>query len=370
MGRLNVGARPVVRQAGIVSLPGRARPPYLAAPIGLPPCFPLPPFRFFQLPFYLHHVASHLPEAVVTNEHFTQLNGLSSEWIIERTGIRERRKVGPGENGNTMAVAAAQAALAAAPAFAPEKVDLIVVGTYTPHDTIFTAAHAVQRALGVNEIPTVTVSSACSSLLNALEIVEGYFALGKASRAVVVVSEHNTAYNNEADTIAGHLWGDGAAALLLSKAQISPDDLLIQHITTGGAAPVGKADDAVTLKPVEKGIVMPHGRDVFQWACTYMARITQKVLDQFELAATDLRFLIPHQANLRISHNVVKQLGLPPERAVSNIERLGNTGCAGAAIGLADIWSELVAGDKVIITVFGGGYSYGAMLLEKSGIHS
>lgn len=314
---------------------------------------------------YLHHVAAYLPAAVVTNEYFTRLNGLSSDWIIERTGIRERRKVGPGENSNTMAVAATQAALTAAPAFATESVNLIVAGTYTPHDTIFTAAHAVQRALGVNEIPTVTISSACSSLLNALEIVEGYFALGKASRAVVVVSEHNTAYNNEEDTVAGHLWGDGAAALLLSKERLSPDDLVVREIITGGAAAVGKANDAVTLKPVEKGIVMPHGRDVFQWACTYMARITQTLLDKYQLAATDLRYLIPHQANLRISKNVVKQLGLRPECAVSNIERLGNTGCAGAAIGLAEIWPTLVAHDKVIITVFGGGYSYGAMLLEK-----
>ena len=314
---------------------------------------------------YLHYVAAYLPVAVVTNEHFTRLNGLSSDWIIERTGIRERRKAAPGENSNTMAVAATRAALAAAPAFAPAEIDLIVAGTYTPHDTIFTAAHAVQRDLDVNDIPTVTISSACSSLLNAIEIVEGYFALGKARRAVVVVSEHNTAYNNEDDTIAGHLWGDGAATLLLSRERLSPDDLLIRQITTGGAAPVGKADDAVTLKPVEKGIVMPHGRDVFQWACTYMARITQTLLDQNGLAATDLRYLIPHQANLRISKNVVKQLGLPPERAVSNIERLGNTGCAGAAIGLAEVWEELRKGDNVIITVFGGGYSYGAMLLEK-----
>lgn len=343
--------------------------PYLAAsiaPVGLLPRPATPPLRLlFYLPVYLHHVAAYLPAAVVTNEYFTRLNGLSSDWIIERTGIRERRKAGPDENGNTMAVAAARAALAAVPAFEAAAVDLIVAGTYTPHDTIFTAAHAVQRELGVNEVPTVTISSACSSLLNALEIVEGYFAMGKARRALVVVSEHNTAYNNETDTMAGHLWGDGAAALLLSTERLGPDDLRIRQITTGGAAPVGKADDAVTLKPVAKGICMPHGRDVFQWACTYMARITQTLLDHHHLAPTDLRYLIPHQANLRITLNVMKQLGLPPERAVSNIERLGNTGCAGAAIGLAEVWDTLTGGDKIIVTVFGGGYSYGAMLLEK-----
>jgi 3-oxoacyl-[acyl-carrier-protein] synthase-3 len=301
---------------------------------------------------YLHHVAAYLPAAVVTNEHFTRLNGLASDWIIERTGIRERRKAACGENANTMAVDATRALLAAVPDFDATSIDLIVAGTYTPHDTIYTAAHAVQRALNINEIPVVSISSACSSLLNAVEIVEGYFALGKASRALVVVSEHNTAYNNEEDTMAGHLWGDGAAALLLTKERLGPGDLHVVQVLTGGAAPMGKADEAVTLKPVDKGIVMPYGRDVFQQACTYMARITQQLLE----------------ANLRISANVVKQLGLDPARAVNNIDRLGNTGCAGAAIGLAEIWSQIQPGNKLIITVFGGGYSYGAMLLEKSSV--
>jgi len=311
-------------------------------------------------------VAAYLPTAVVTNEHFTKLNGLASDWIIERTGIRERRKAAPGENANTMAVAATQALLAELPTFDATSIDLIVVGTYTPHDTIYTAAHAVQRYLNINEIPVVSVSSACSSLLNAIEIVEGYFALGKARRALVVVSEHNTAYNNEEDTMAGHLWGDGAAALLFTKDTLAPGDLHVRQVLTGGAAPMGKADEAVTLKPVDKGIVMPFGRDVFQQACTYMARITQQLLDANGLSVQELTYLIPHQANLRISANVVKQLGLDPARAVNNIDRLGNTGCAGAAIGLAEIWHRLHAGDRLIVTVFGGGYSYGAMLLEKN----
>ncbi|MGI4823130.1 MAG: 3-oxoacyl-ACP synthase III family protein [Janthinobacterium lividum] len=314
---------------------------------------------------YLHHVAAYLPAAVVTNEHFTRLNGLASDWIIERTGIRERRKAGPGENANTMGVAATRALLAELPSFDASGIDLIVAGTYTPHDTIYTAAHAVQRELNISEIPVISISSACSSLLNAVEIVEGYFALNKASRALVVVTEHNTAYNNEEDTMAGHLWGDGAAALLITKERLSDGDLHIKQVLTGGAATVGKADEAVTLKPVDKGIVMPFGRDVFQQACTYMTRITQQLLDKNGLVANDLTYLIPHQANLRISVNVTKQLGLDPSRAVNNIDRLGNTGCAGSAIGLAEIWSTLQPGNKVIVTVFGGGYSYGAMLLEK-----
>ncbi|UYZ61988.1 3-oxoacyl-ACP synthase III family protein [Hymenobacter weizhouensis] len=314
---------------------------------------------------YIHHVAAYLPAEIITNEHFTRLNGLSHEWITERTGIRTRRKATPGENTNTMAVEATRRALAGAPAFPAADVDLIVGATYTPHDTIYTVAHAVQRELQVSDIPVVSVSSACSSLLNAVEIVEGYFALGKARRALVVVSEHNTAYNNEHDTVAGHLWGDGAATLLLSPERLAPTDLHVRTVLTGGAGNVGKADASVTLKPVERGIVMPHGKDVFTHACQYMSRVTQQVLERNGLSVADVAYLIPHQANLRITRNVVQQLGLPEERAVSNIEELGNTGCAGAAIALADIWPRLQPSEQVVVTVFGGGYSYGAMLLGR-----
>ncbi|PJJ53163.1 3-oxoacyl-ACP synthase III family protein [Hymenobacter chitinivorans] len=314
---------------------------------------------------YIHQVAAYLPAQVITNEHFTRLNGLSHEWIIERTGIRERRKAAVGENTNTMAVEATERVLADAPLFPAAAVDLIVGATYTPHDTIYTLAHAVQRAIGVTDIPVVSISSACSSLLNAIEIVEGYFAMGKASRALVVVSEHNTAYNNEQDTVAGHLWGDGAAALLISKERLSPSDLLVRDLITAGAGGIGKADEAVTLTPVAKGIIMPYGKDVFIHACQYMARVTQQILERNHLTTDELNWLIPHQANLRITRNVLQTLGLPEERAVSNIDRLGNTGCAGAAIALSEQLEQIQAGERVVVTVFGGGYSYGAMLLER-----
>ncbi|WP_400190173.1 3-oxoacyl-ACP synthase III family protein [Hymenobacter sp. B81] len=314
---------------------------------------------------YLHHVAAYLPTAVVANDHFTRRNGLSSDWIMERTGIRERRRAAPGENTNTMAVEAARRVLHEAPGVAAAEIDLIIGATYTPHDTIVTLAHAVQHALGVADIPVVSISSACSSLLNAVEIVQGYFALGKARRALVVTSEHNTAYNNEDDTVAGHLWGDGAAALLLSAERLAPTDLRVVDVITGGAATVGKATTAVTLQPLNRNIIMPHGRDVFQHACQYMARVTEQILARQQLTVQDVSWLIPHQANGRISDNVVRSTGLPPERLVSNVETLGNTGCAGAAIGLADTLPRLQPGQRVVVTVFGGGYSYGAMLLVR-----
>lgn len=309
---------------------------------------------------YIHAVSHYLPELVVDNEHFTQLNGLSSEWITERTGICQRRKAGPGENANTMSVDVVR--------LLAEKtdlsgVDLIIGATYTPHDTIVTLAHAVQHFLNIADIPVVSISSACSSLLNAIEIVEGYFALGKASRALVVVSEHNTAYNNETDKISGHLWGDGAAALLINKERESEQDMTVSNIITGGAATSGKATEAVVLQPLVQGVIMPYGRDVFINACQYMPKVSLQVLAQAGLTLNDVDYILPHQANLRISRNVMHTLGLPDEKLLSNIQWLGNTGCAGCAIALSENWNSFKKGQRIVVTVFGGGYSYGAMLV-------
>lgn len=313
---------------------------------------------------FLHQVGHYLPEQVVDNEHFTKLNGLSDEWIVQRTGIQLRRKAASAENSHTMGVEAVKA-LTDNIQVDIKEVDLIVGATYTAYDTIVTLGHAVQHYLEIPNIPVVTISSACSSLLNAVEIVEGYFALNKATKALVIASEHNTGYYNETDTVSGHLWGDGAAALLITKERLYEGDMEIKALLTGGAATSGKAIEAVVLRPNERGVIMPFGRDVFINACTYMPKASIEVLERCGLTIEDVSYVLPHQANLRISVNVMNTLGLPEDKLISNIQYLGNTGCAGCAIGLSEHWNRFQKGDRIIITVFGGGYSYGAMLLEK-----
>ena len=261
-----------------------------------------------------------------------------------------------------MAVKAVESLLESIP-YSKNEIDLIIGATYTPYDTIVTLAHAVQYQLQIPDIPVVSISSACSSLLNAIEIVEGYFAMGKASKALVVVSDHNTAYYNEMDTVSGHLWGDGASAMLISKERQTESDMEIKKLITGGAATSGKATEAVVLRPNDRGVIMPYGRDVFQNACVYMPKVSQQVLQACGLTISDLDYLIPHQANHRISLNVINTLGIPAEKLISNIQYLGNTGCAGCAIALSENRSRFVKGQNIVITVFGGGYSYGAMLI-------
>ncbi len=312
---------------------------------------------------YISAVSHYLPEIVVPNSYFEELNGLSNDWIIERTGIQERRKAQPNENTHTMAVSAIKNMQEQQVSL--DDIDLIVAASYTPYDTIVTIAHYAQYYLQVNEIPAVMLSSACSSFLNAMEVVEGYFAMNKSSRALVILSEHNTAYNHEEDPKFGHLWGDGAAALLVCKEQQNDDDLKVRQIITGGAACSGMAMESVNLKTFDGGLCMPNGRDVFINACNYMAKMTLRILEENNLTINDLSYLITHQANLRIARNVVGNLDLPLEKTLNNIQYLGNTGCAGSGIVLSENMNNIKKGDRVVVSVFGGGYSYGAMLLEK-----
>jgi 3-oxoacyl-[acyl-carrier-protein] synthase-3 len=313
---------------------------------------------------YINFVSSYLPETIISNDYFLKLNGLTDQWILERTGIRERRKASGSENTNTMGIEAVKNALPHIP-YKKEDINLIIGATYTPYDTIVTLGHAVQNHLELKDIPVVTITSACSSLINALEITQGYFAMGKADKALIIVSENNTAYSNDADKYSGHLWGDGATALFVSKSKVNNSDIKVIDIMTGGVANVGKAPKAIVLQPSHGGLLMEYGKDIFIHACHYMGSMTKKILEKNNYKIEDLSYFVPHQANQRITKNVGDALGLPDEKVLSNIEWFGNTGSAGCGIVLAQNSSKFKKGDLIAVSVFGGGYSYGVMIMEK-----
>lgn len=307
---------------------------------------------------FLNSISYYLPEQRITNDYFTDLSGISDDWIIERTGIKERRRASSDENTHTMGIEAVKRM-----EMDLSDVDLIVGATYTSYDTIVTLAHAIQNHLNISDIPAVTISSACSSFINAAEIVEGYFATGKAKKALVVTSEHNSAFSYDAEPKSGPLWGDAAAVTLFEKER-SADGLFVKAIKSAGAANVGKAMEGVMLHP-KTGLSMPNGKDVFIHACSKMSSITEQILEENNLQLADLNYLAPHQANFRITKKVLSNLGLTEDKALSNIQYLGNTGCAGAVIAMGEKWDQFKQGEVVVSSVFGGGYSYGSMLLVK-----
>ena len=297
------------------------------------------------------------------NQHFFELNGLTSEWIEQRTGIKTRSKARPDENINTMGLEAIRNALPKLP-YDIKEIDLIVAASYSPYDTVATAAHVAQREFQIQEAKALYLSSACSSFVNALEVVEGYFAMGKATKALIISADKNSAYWNETDPKAGHLWGDAAAAYFISKERVTDHDAEIVEIMTQALACVGKGPDGVHLRPRDGGIDMPEGRDVFVQACTYMPKNAIHLLEKNGYSINDLSYFIGHQANLRIMMNISKQLNLPEEKFLHNIEELGNTGSVSSALVYAQNDARFKKGDLICITVFGGGYSAGACLIK------
>jgi len=309
-------------------------------------------------------VTAYLPGIVISNDYFSDNYGISGDEIVAKSGIKQRRQTLPDENANTMAIEAVKNALDKLP-HPIQDIDLIIGATYTPFDTIGTIAHAVQAHFKIEKTRTLTINSACSSFINALEVADAYFATGKAQKALVVISENNSLYNNLSDPKSGFLWGDGAAAVFLSKERYSDDDLEVLDMNTRGLGNIGKNIEGVYLRPLDGGLKMPYGKDVFQQACTYMVEETEQLLAKNNLSVSDINYLIPHQANIRIIDYVAKKLYISKEQVLNNIEFLGNTGSAGAAIVLAQNISKFKKGDKIVITVFGGGYSSGGVLLKK-----
>lgn len=312
---------------------------------------------------YINSIGYYIPEGRVDNDYFLNVNGLTSDWIVKRTGIVTRSKAGADEGHNSMGLDAIADALKNLP-YDIKEVDLIVSAAYSVYDSVATLAHEAQKKYDIDGAIAVYVSSACSSFVNGLEIIEGYFASGKATKALLVCSEHNTYYSNESDPKCGHLWGDGAVAMFVSKEKISDKDVKINHIYTCGLGNVGKGPEGVKLRPREDGISMPDGRDVFINACKYLIKALENVTSKDGLTIKDLDYVITHQANMRIVSQVAQQSGLAEEKFLNNIQELGNTGSASCAIVLAQNWDKFKKGDKVGLTVFGGGYSCGAFTIE------
>ncbi|MDO5570097.1 MAG: 3-oxoacyl-[acyl-carrier-protein] synthase III C-terminal domain-containing protein [Bacteroidales bacterium] len=312
---------------------------------------------------FINALGYYIPSQRVPNSYFLELNGLTSEWIEQRTGILTRSKVSENEDAHTMGIDAVKNAIPNLP-YDIKDIDLIVAASYSPIDTVATLAHVAQREFQMEKAKAVYASSACSSLVNGLEIIEGYFAMNKASKALLICSENNTYYSNQSDPKAGHLWGDAAVAFFVSKEKIKESEAEIIDIYTRGLGNIGKGPHAVTLRPKEDGITMPDGRDVFMHACKYMIDALENITRNNNLTINDLSYIICHQANKRIVANVAHQLKLSDEVFLNNISELGNTGSASTGLVLAQNFNKFVKNDLVGLCVFGGGYSSGGFLVK------
>lgn len=312
---------------------------------------------------YINAMGYYIPETRIDNAYFEKVNGLTPDWIVQRTGIQTRSRCAEGETVNTMAFDAVEDALKRCP-YDIHDVDLIVAAAYCMTDTVGTVAHEVQRKWDIKGARVFALTSACSSFLNGLETIEAYFKAGLAHKALLISSEQNSYYSDQSDPKSGHLWGDAAVAWLLSADKVADTDREVEAVMTEGLGQVGKGPGGVVLKPKEGGIAMPDGRDVFLNACRYMVYALEDVLKRTGLQKSDLKAIITHQANKRIVAQVAHMLDLTMDDFRNNIEELGNTGSCSAALVLSQQQGDFDTGERVALLVFGGGYSCAGTIIK------
>jgi 3-oxoacyl-[acyl-carrier-protein] synthase-3 len=319
-------------------------------------------------------VGSVLPERVVPNAEFETLVDTSDEWIRDRTGIGERRFAVDGQATSDLAVGAARRALETA-GVAPEQLDLIVCATLTPDTPIPAAAVWVQRKLGVGA-PAFDLNAACAGFSYGLSTGAAFIGSGQAETVLVIGAEVLSRVMDYTDRTTCVLFGDGAGAVVLRPSEnpgilgsvLGADggatDLLF--IPAGGSARPASRE---TVDARDHSIRMPRGREVFKRAVVEMAASCRELLEKSGHTADDVNLLIPHQANARIMVAVAERLGIGPDRAVVDVETVGNTSAASIPIALDRAWraGRIAEGDLVLLTSFGAGLAWGANLIRWTG---
>ena len=312
-------------------------------------------------------VGGYLPERVVTNDELARSLETSDSWIADRTGIRQRHIAGPRETAAFMGTEAARAALADAGA-APSEVDAIILATSTPDQAVPATALRVQAALGVPGGFGFDLAAACAGFIYALSIGDALIRAGQARGVLVIGSEVYSRILNWQDRGTCVLFGDGAGAVFLRAGQGSGTDrgILSTHLHAQGTqGDILYVDGAVGIRD-KPGYLVMNGREVFRHAVTRLAEAVDEALAANGLTRTDIDWLVPHQANLRIIDAMGRKLGLASERVVVTVDRHANTSAASVPLALAEAWHDgrIRRGDLVLLEALGGGLTWGSALVR------
>lgn len=313
---------------------------------------------------------SYLPAKVLTNKDMEKIVETSDEWIVQRTGIRERHIAAEGETTADMAIAAARRALEAS-GLRGEDIDGVIVATSTPDTTFPSVAVKVQAALGVKGGPSFDVQAVCAGFVYALTVCDSLIRTGAAKRLILVGAEKMTSILNWEDRTTCVLFGDGAGAVVLEadmSAAGTTDDtgILSTHLHADGTLKdILYVDGGVSSTGTSGHIVM-EGREVFRNAVSAMADVVDEVLAHNKVSPDQIDWIIPHQANVRIIESTGKKLGIPMERVVVTVDRHGNTSAASIPLALAEAVGDgrVKKGDLMLLEALGGGLVWGAALVR------
>jgi 3-oxoacyl-[acyl-carrier-protein] synthase-3 len=320
----------------------------------------------------IKNIASYLPERVLTNFDLEKMVDTSDEWIMTRTGIKERRIASEGEFSSTMGIRAAQTLLEKE-RLNPEEIDLIIVCTMSPDYISPSTAALIQHGIGAKRAAAFDIQAACTGFVYGLSIAKAFITSGMYETILLVASEKNSAFVDYTDRNTCVLFGDGAgAALITSKGP----GLKIQDVVIGAdgdkadliSIQAGGSRNPASLQTVEKKqhFLTMKGPEVFKQAVLRMEESMLACLKRTQTEITDISWLIPHQANLRIIDALTKRIDIPSDRVVITLDKYANTSASTIPIALDRLLLEnkLHVGDNLLITAVGAGLTWGSALLK------
>ncbi|GEQ98105.1 3-oxoacyl-[acyl-carrier-protein] synthase 3 [Iodidimonas gelatinilytica] len=317
----------------------------------------------------LRGCGSYLPERIMSNEDMTEIVDTSDDWIVERTGIRQRHVAHADEKTSDLAINAAKRALEMA-GIEGDDLDLIVVATATPDETFPATATTVQAALGMTKGFAFDLQAVCSGFVYALATADNFIKAGQVKRALVIGAETFTRILDYEDRTTCVLFGDGAGAVVLEAAEgagkASDQGILSSHLHSDGRFHDMLYVDGGPSSTGTSGHVRMKGREVFRHAVVNLAAVVDEALQAVGLESSDIDWLVPHQANRRILDGTAKKLNLSTEKVVVTVDRHANTSAASIPLALDEAVRDgrVKRGDLLLLEAMGGGFTWGACLLR------
>jgi len=317
---------------------------------------------------------SYLPERVLTNSDLERMVETSDDWIVSRTGMKERRLAGPQEYSSTMGTAAARMAIADAE-LTPDQIDFIIVATITPDYIFPSTACLIQDQIGAKSAGAVDVQAACTGYLYALSMAKAWVESGAYRNILVVAPDKLSSITDYKDRSTCILFGDGAAACVVS---LEGKGLVIETVRLGAdgeqaellGMPGGGCRQPATADSVASSqhYIKMAGNEVFKHAVRRMESASKECLEAAKVDEKEIAWVIPHQANIRIIDAMAKRFEhLPPERIFKTVHKYGNTSASSVGIALDELLRAEMAkpGEKILLTAFGAGFTWGAAVLHN-----
>lgn len=312
---------------------------------------------------------SYLPERVMTNADLEKIVETSNEWIVQRSGIKERHIAAEDETTGMMAIKAAQKAMDAAGVTAKD-IDGVIVATTTPDRTFPSVAVKVQGDLGIAPCLAFDVQAVCTGFVYALATADNFIKMGQAKRILVIGAEKMSSIVDWTDRTTCVLFADGAGAVILEAAEnnkgLAGAGIHSTHLYANGAQRQLLQTSGGVSSTGEKGVIEMQGRDVFKYAVNYMADVVEETLKHNNIDSSAIDWLVPHQANIRIIESTAKKLDMPMDKVVVTVDRHGNTSAASIPLALDEAVRDgrIKRGHMMLIEAMGGGLTWGAALIR------